>query len=66
MMIQAHDLVCDIFQKHPEAFDVFERHGMCADCKQSPPPVTVSHFANKHCNGNVEGFLHELNQHLQG
>lgn len=64
-MIQADDLVCDVFAKHPNVFDVFERYGMCEDCKQSPPPVSVSHFANRHCNGQIEEFLIELNTHIQ-
>lgn len=63
-MVQATDLVCDVFANHPSAFDVFERHGMCEDCKQSPPPVPVSHFVEKHCNGQIDAFLSELNDHI--
>ncbi|MBI1388827.1 MAG: hypothetical protein GC154_10315 [bacterium] len=56
------DLVCDVLQRHPEAFSVFERHGMCEDCRQSPPPVPIAHFAEKHCDGRVEAFISELSE----
>lgn len=64
-MIQADDLVCDVFSKYPKAFDVFERHGMCDDCKSSPPPVPVTHFVSRHCDGRIEEFLQELNSYIQ-
>jgi hypothetical protein len=41
-------LVCDLLTKHPEAFAVFETHGMCADCRIAPPPVPLHHFSSKH------------------
>ncbi|MGI6456886.1 MAG: hypothetical protein ACOX5R_14875 [bacterium] len=63
-MIRADDLVCNVITNHPEAFTVFERHGMCEDCKMDPPPVSISHFANKHCEGRIEDFLRELNEQV--
>ena len=41
-------LVCDLLTKHPQTFAVFESHGMCADCKASPPPVPLHHFSSRH------------------
>ena len=40
--------VRDILTKHPETFPVFESHGMCADCKVSPPPAPLHHFSSRH------------------
>lgn len=59
-MIAATDLVCDVLTKHPAAWSVFESHGMCEDCKKSPPPVPVMHFVNKHCDGKIDEFLQEI------
>lgn len=64
-MFQPDDLVCDVLAKYPQTWDVFIRHGICEDCRQSPPPVPVSHFANKHCNGRIEMFLQELTNAVQ-
>lgn len=63
-MYQSDDLVCEVLTRHPAAWNVFVRHGMCEDCKQSPPPVPISHFATKHCDGRIEDFLNELNGEL--
>jgi hypothetical protein len=52
--------VRDLIHAHPEAFEVLMRHGMCNDCRHSPPPVPLTHFAEKHCDGNVAGLLDEL------
>ncbi len=52
--------VRDLVHTHPEAFTVFARHGMCDDCRKSPPPVPLAHFAKKHCDGDVMGLLDEL------
>ena len=41
-------LVCDLLAHHPQTFAVFETHGMCADCKASPPPVPLHHFSSNH------------------
>ncbi len=40
--------VRDILTKHPEAFPVFEPHGMCADCKAPPPAKPLQHFSSRH------------------
>lgn len=61
-MYKAEDLVCDVLNETPTAFAVFERHGMCQDCKDNPPPVPIRHFAEKHCQGRIDEFLAELNQ----
>jgi len=60
-MFKSQDLVCDVLSNHPAAWAVFERHGICADCRQSPPPVPISHFVEKHCEGRIDEFLEELN-----
>lgn len=52
--------VRDLLTRHPETFDVFLRHGMCEDCKADPPPVPLHHFARKHCGGDVQGLISEL------
>lgn len=61
-MFHPDDLVCDVLRRYPAAWAVFERHGMCADCKQSPPPVPLRHFADKHCQGRISEFLEELRE----
>lgn len=52
--------VQQILTNYPALFDVFLSHGMCESCQQSPPPVPLSVFAQKHCNGNLEGLIQEL------
>lgn len=49
-----------VLTNFPQAFAVFERHGMCAECKIQPPPVPLHHFAGKHCAGDVAGLIREL------
>ena len=64
-MFQPDDLVCDVLTNYPQTWDVFIRHGICKDCQQSPPPVPVMHFVNKHCGGQIELFLQELKNSVQ-
>ena len=61
-MFTADDLVCDVLANHPKTWLVFERHGICADCRQSPPPVPIHHFVDKHCEGRIDEFLQELRE----
>jgi hypothetical protein len=56
--------VCDLLAEHPQVFEVFERHGMCADCRVAPPPVPLQHFVDKHCQGDLAGFLREIEARL--
>ncbi len=58
--ITADTTVRDLLTAQPELFSILERHGMCADCKADPPPVPLSHFAGKHCGGDVDGLIREL------
>jgi hypothetical protein len=58
--------VRELLTAHPQAAEVLLRHGMCEDCRQDPPPVPLHHFARKHCGGDVQGLIQELNQALQG
>ena len=60
MKLMPTTTVSDLIHMHPEAFEVLARHGMCDDCRRSPPPVPLAHFAEKHCGGNVAGLLDEL------
>jgi hypothetical protein len=60
MQLTEATTVRDLLSSHPQAFDVFLRHGMCADCQQDPPPVPLRHFATKHCGGDVGGLIREL------
>ncbi len=64
MEIGADTLVCDLLTRYPAVFDVFERHGMCTDCRAAPPPVPLGHFVNKHCNGDLPGFVQELRRRI--
>lgn len=64
MQITEQTTVKDLLSAHPEAFPVLQRHGMCADCQDDPPPVPLGHFANKHCGGNILGLLREIHQAL--
>jgi hypothetical protein len=59
-MIDGNTTVHDLLGRHPETFTVFLAHGMCADCQADPPPVPISHFAMKHCEGNLDELLGEL------
>lgn len=45
---------------YPQTFGILRSHGMCEDCKTNPPPVSLHHFANKHCAGDITGLLAEL------
>ena len=63
-MFTPNDLVSDVLSTYPEAWAIFEKHGICEDCKKSPPPVPIHHFVDKHCEGKIEEFLIELNKVL--
>lgn len=63
--IDEQTTVKDLLAAHPEVFPVFLRHGMCADCKDDPPPVPLSHFARKHCGGNFAVLLREILEALR-
>lgn len=58
--IQPDSTVREILTTHPNTFDVFLRHGMCADCQNDPPPVPLHHFARKHCGGRIDALIEEL------
>jgi hypothetical protein len=66
MTITPTTTVRDLLQAHPQAFAVFERHGMCSDCRAAPPPVPLQQFATKHCNGDIAGLLSELRAAIAG
>ena len=59
-MFKPDDLVRDVLSNHPETWEVFERHGICCDCRKSPPPVPLQHFVDKHCEGRMDEFIQEL------
>lgn len=65
LMMNGDTTVRDLLLANPNAFDVLLGHGMCADCRDDPPPVPLSHFAAKHCAGDLAGLLGELNQAIQ-
>ncbi len=58
--IDADTTVREALTAFPNTFGVFSAHGMCADCKEDPPPVPIRHFALKHCDGDLAGLLAEL------
>jgi hypothetical protein len=62
LTITENTTVRELLTAHPETFPVLRKRGMCADCEAAPPPVTLHHFADKHCNGDVTGLLDELNR----
>ncbi len=58
--IDGETTVRDLLTAYPQTFEVLVSHGMCTDCKHNPPPVSLSHFAGKHCGGEVDTLLAEL------
>jgi hypothetical protein len=60
MLITPASTVKDILTACPELFDVFLARGMCESCQDSPPPVPLHIFAIKHCGGDIEGLIEEL------
>jgi hypothetical protein len=47
-LFTADTTVRHILHSYPHAYEVFESHGMCEDCKDDPPPLPLSHFAGRH------------------
>jgi hypothetical protein len=66
LAINGNTTVRDILTTHPETFQVFLSHGMCADCKADPPPVPLQHFASKHCADDLTGLIRELRSIIDG
>ena len=58
--IDGSTTVRELLTKHPGAFDVLASHGMCQSCKDNPPPVPLAHFAHKHCDGDLQNLINEL------
>lgn len=52
--------VRELLTTHPEVIEVMLGHGMCEDCRENPPEVPLSHFAMKHCGGDLAGLIEEL------
>ena len=65
MIIDGATTVKELLEKYPAAFEVLFAHGMCADCQAAPPPVPLHHFAAKHCNGDLNGLLAEIEQTIE-
>lgn len=63
--LDANTTVRELLTAFPQSFDVLTAHGMCADCKDDPPPVPLRHFAQKHCDGDLPGLLAELDAVIQ-
>lgn len=61
-MIDGNTTVRELLLTHPATYKILLSHGMCEDCKADPPPVPLSHFANKHCGGNLDDLITELMQ----
>ena len=60
MTIEPLTRVNDLLASYPEAFSVLLNHGMCADCQANPPAVPLAHFAKRHCGGDIDGLLEEI------
>ncbi len=52
--------VRELLTAYPNTFPILLNKGMCSDCESAPPPVPLSHFADKHCGGDIQGLLEEL------
>lgn len=52
--------VRELLAAHPNTFSILLNKGMCADCEAAPPAVPLSHFADKHYGGDIQGLLEEL------
>lgn len=63
--IQPSTMVRDLLRTYPQTLPVFLRHGMCPDCKTDPPLVPLAHFASKHCGGDLERLIEELQTAVQ-
>lgn len=66
MQLTPTTTVREVLTAFPQAAEVLLRHGMCADCQESPPPVPLHHFATKHCAGDVVGLIKELEPFVGG
>lgn len=62
LSIDGTTTVRDMLWACPETFAVLLSRGMCGDCQKNPPPVSLEHFARKHCEGNLEDLLQDLRQ----
>lgn len=62
LSIDGTTTVRDMLREYPETFHVLLNRGMCAECQDNPPPVTLEHFAQKHCAGNLGELLTDLRQ----
>lgn len=59
-MLNPDDLVSNVLARYPACWAVFLAHGMCEDCRASPPKKPIRHFVRMHCDGDLEGFMAEL------
>ena len=57
--------VKELLDTHPGVFDILLAHGICESCQTAPPPVPLHHFATKHCGGNLNGLIAELEDKIQ-
>lgn len=60
LFIDENTTVRDMLLAYPDTFDILLSHGMCSECKAKPPPVSLKHFAQKHCNGDIKHLLEDL------
>lgn len=60
LTIDGDTTVRELLTEHPGAFDVLLSHGMCQDCKDDPPAVPLAHFAQKHCGGDLENLIDQI------
>jgi len=65
LSIDGRTTVRELLTKHPPAFDVLVSHGMCQDCKDNPPLVPLAHFAQKHCNGDLDNLVEQIQKKCQ-
>jgi len=58
--LDGNTTVRELLIAHPQTFEVLVARGMCEDCRTDPPPVSLHHFAQKHCDGNLSALLADL------
>lgn len=60
MQLSPTTTVREVLITFPASFDIFLSHGMCESCQEDPPPVPLAVFAKKHCGGDLNMLIGEL------
>lgn len=60
MTLTGQTTVREMLTLHPIASGVMIEKGMCESCQANPPELPLAAFAKKHCGGDLDGLLSEL------